>query len=29
VLLGDPATAGRLICIGFIVVGIVGLKLVS
>jgi quaternary ammonium compound-resistance protein SugE len=28
-LLGDPATAARLICIGLIVVGIVGLKLVS
>jgi quaternary ammonium compound-resistance protein SugE len=28
-LLGDPATAGRLVCIGLIVAGIVGLKLVS
>jgi quaternary ammonium compound-resistance protein SugE len=28
-LLGDPATVGRLMCIGLIVAGIVGLKLVS
>lgn len=28
-LLGEPATAGRLVCIGLIVSGIVGLKLVS
>jgi quaternary ammonium compound-resistance protein SugE len=28
-LLGEPATAGRLVCIGLIVAGIVGLKLVS
>jgi len=28
-LLGDPATAGRLVCIGLIVAGIVGLKVVS
>jgi len=28
-LLGEPATAGRLACIGLIVAGIVGLKLVS
>jgi quaternary ammonium compound-resistance protein SugE len=28
-LLGDPATVGRLVCIGLIVAGIVGLKLVS
>lgn len=26
VLLGDPANAGRLVCIGLIVAGIVGLK---
>jgi len=29
VLLGEPATVGRLVCIGLIVSGIVGLKLVS
>ena len=29
VLFGDPATAGRLLCIGMIVAGIAGLKLVS
>jgi quaternary ammonium compound-resistance protein SugE len=29
VLLGEPATAARLLCIGVIVAGIVGLKLVS
>ena len=28
-LLGEPATAGRLVCIGLIVSGIVGLKVVS
>ena len=28
-LLGEPATAARLACIGLIVAGIVGLKLVS
>jgi quaternary ammonium compound-resistance protein SugE len=28
-LLGDPATVGRVLCIGLIVAGIVGLKLVS
>lgn len=28
-LLGDPATVGRIVCIGLIVSGIVGLKLVS
>jgi quaternary ammonium compound-resistance protein SugE len=28
-LFGDPATAGRLACIGLIVAGILGLKLVS
>lgn len=28
-LLGDPATVGRIACIGLIVAGIVGLKLVS
>jgi len=28
-LLGEPATAGRLACIGLIVAGIVGLKIVS
>lgn len=28
-LLGEPATALRLVCIGLIVAGIVGLKLVS
>jgi quaternary ammonium compound-resistance protein SugE len=28
-LLGEPATVGRLVCIGLIVSGIVGLKLVS
>jgi quaternary ammonium compound-resistance protein SugE len=28
-LLGEPATAGRLVCIGLIVAGIVGLKVVS
>jgi len=28
-LLGDPATVGRILCIGLIVSGIVGLKLVS
>ena len=28
-LLGEPATAGRLVSIGLIVAGIVGLKLVS
>ena len=28
-LLGEPATAGRLACIGLIVAGIVGLKVVS
>ncbi len=29
VLFGDPATAGRLACIGLIVAGIVGLKLAT
>jgi quaternary ammonium compound-resistance protein SugE len=29
VLLGEPATPGRLLCVGMIVAGIVGLKLVS
>ena len=29
VLFGDPATVGRLTCIGLIVAGIVGLKLVT
>ncbi|HWW49760.1 MAG TPA: quaternary ammonium compound efflux SMR transporter SugE [Xanthobacteraceae bacterium] len=29
ILFGDPATAARLSCIGLIVAGIVGLKLVS
>jgi quaternary ammonium compound-resistance protein SugE len=29
VLFGDPATVGRLACIGLIVAGIVGLKLVT
>jgi quaternary ammonium compound-resistance protein SugE len=29
VLLGDPATIGRLACIGLIVGGVVGLKLVG
>lgn len=29
VLLGEPATAARLACIGLIIAGIVGLKLVS
>lgn len=29
VLLGEPATAARLACIGLIVAGIVGLKLVA
>ena len=28
-LLGEPATVGRLVCIGLIVSGIVGLKLVA
>ena len=28
-LLGEPATVGRLVCIGLIVSGIVGLKVVS
>ncbi|MDQ2634474.1 MAG: quaternary ammonium compound efflux SMR transporter SugE [Pseudomonadota bacterium] len=28
-LLGEPATVGKLVCIGLIVSGIVGLKLVS
>jgi quaternary ammonium compound-resistance protein SugE len=28
-LLGEPATAGRLICVGLIVAGIVGLKLTA
>jgi quaternary ammonium compound-resistance protein SugE len=28
-LLGEPATAGRLVCVGLIVAGIVGLKVVS
>ena len=28
-LLGEPATVGRIVCIGLIVSGIVGLKLVS
>jgi len=28
-LLGEPATVGRLACIGLIVAGIVGLKIVS
>jgi quaternary ammonium compound-resistance protein SugE len=28
-LLAEPATAGRLVCIGLIVAGIVGLKVVS
>ena len=28
-LLGEPATVGRLVCIGLIVAGIVGLKIVS
>src|SRR5262245_3315071 len=26
---GDPATAGRLVCVGLILAGIVGLKLLS
>jgi quaternary ammonium compound-resistance protein SugE len=29
VLFGDPATAGRIACIGLIVAGIVGLKLAA
>lgn len=29
VLLGDPAAPARLICVGLILVGIIGLKLVS
>ena len=29
VLFGEPATAARLVCIGLIVAGIVGLKLVT
>ncbi|WP_028604558.1 quaternary ammonium compound efflux SMR transporter SugE [Ottowia thiooxydans] len=29
VLFGDPANAGRLICVGLIVAGILGLKLTS
>jgi quaternary ammonium compound-resistance protein SugE len=29
VLLGEPATAGRLVCVGLIVAGIVGLKLTA
>jgi quaternary ammonium compound-resistance protein SugE len=29
ILLGDPATALRLVCIGLIVTGIIGLKLVT
>jgi quaternary ammonium compound-resistance protein SugE len=29
ILLGDPATALRLVCIGLIVAGIIGLKLVT
>ena len=29
VLFGDPATAGRLACIGLIIAGIVGLKLAT
>ena len=29
ILFGDPATAARLACIGLIVAGIIGLKLVS
>ena len=29
VLLGEPATAGRLACVGLIVAGIVGLKLTA
>jgi quaternary ammonium compound-resistance protein SugE len=29
VLLGEPATAGRVICIALILVGVVGLKLLS
>lgn len=29
VLFGDPATAGRLVCLALILTGIVGLKLVS
>lgn len=28
-LFGEPATAGRLACVGLIVVGIIGLKLLS
>ena len=28
-LLGEPATVGRIVCIGLIVAGIVGLKVVS
>ena len=28
-LLGEPATVGRLVCIGLIVAGIVGLKVVA
>ncbi|KQV27786.1 molecular chaperone [Rhizobium sp. Root1203] len=28
-LLGDPATAGRLLCIGLIIAGIAGLKLTA
>ena len=29
VLLGDPANAGRLVCVGLILTGIIGLKLTS
>ncbi len=29
VLLGEPATAGRLVCVGLIVAGILGLKLTA
>jgi quaternary ammonium compound-resistance protein SugE len=29
VLLGEPATAGRLVCVGLIVAGIIGLKLTA
>ncbi|UQZ88572.1 quaternary ammonium compound-resistance protein SugE [Deltaproteobacteria bacterium Smac51] len=29
VLFGEPATAPRLICVGLIIVGIIGLKVVS
>ncbi len=29
VLMGDPANAGRLLCVGLILAGIIGLKLTS